>query len=574
MKIQRNHKGFTLVEILIAVSILAIAVVPMLANFVSSSKVNSKSKVTMNGTIVAQNIMEGINAYGVEETIIQLENTHDPAPDLKFMPSSMIVENWGRCTFAVEEVENTRHEFVKRPKYDADSYQDNNYTSSYSTNKGQTDFKDTIQMLAREMPGAYLENSHELNTSYAMKYAYKSERDGKVYFINDSMKRDSDNAHAYMFWLENVQYGSKKYDVLLTMDANYYRDHATNELKTTLDMDAVVPVDSSNPDATSNTVRNKITNSSDPNKFYYKRTYNDTMMSRINNNIGTAMSLDDTTPDRYNIESWTLDTVASNFLIKCRAGVTKEQILKGLERDIFINIKQEANPSDATKPYKVITVEYKYVVNDNSLLPPGTAAGSVSQGSGVTEIFRSCEKSPRNIFIYYTPNYAPFPGGSGKDTIHITNTAGEADGSGNLGTDLNLFLIRQTDLDFEHDSTTDLSVNESRYKVQVELDEKLKGNQVKNLRTHVYTNIGYNLADDQKMGGTGGSGMGEYKFNGTSVTEDYVKKELRFGGLDGINLEEGSNEEDYIYDVTVQVFKAGQNYDQSARIAKFTGSSN
>lgn len=73
MKIRGNDKGFTLTEVLIAVAILSIAVVPMLANFVTSSKVNSKSKRTMNGTVVAQNIMEGINAYGVENTIIQLE---------------------------------------------------------------------------------------------------------------------------------------------------------------------------------------------------------------------------------------------------------------------------------------------------------------------------------------------------------------------------------------------------------------------------------------------------------------------------------------------------------------------
>ena len=91
MRVQKNNKGFTLVEVLIAVSILAVLVVPLAANFVTSSKVNLKSKRVMDGTSVAQNVMEGVSSYGIEETIIQLEDADVVDLKLKFLPENSFI---------------------------------------------------------------------------------------------------------------------------------------------------------------------------------------------------------------------------------------------------------------------------------------------------------------------------------------------------------------------------------------------------------------------------------------------------------------------------------------------------
>ncbi len=68
--------GFSLVELLIAVTILAIIVIPLLHLFVTSTRINVKSRQTLRATTVAQDIMEGLKAYTLEEVRTQF-NTQD-----------------------------------------------------------------------------------------------------------------------------------------------------------------------------------------------------------------------------------------------------------------------------------------------------------------------------------------------------------------------------------------------------------------------------------------------------------------------------------------------------------------
>lgn len=55
---KRDNKGFTLLEVLIAVVILALIAVPLLRSFVSSYRVNARSRELMRATTLAQNEME------------------------------------------------------------------------------------------------------------------------------------------------------------------------------------------------------------------------------------------------------------------------------------------------------------------------------------------------------------------------------------------------------------------------------------------------------------------------------------------------------------------------------------
>lgn len=67
MKKKSDNRGFTLVEIIIAVAILAIAVSPLVANFIQSSKLNLKGRKSLNAMNLAQDIMEGMSGFTAGE---------------------------------------------------------------------------------------------------------------------------------------------------------------------------------------------------------------------------------------------------------------------------------------------------------------------------------------------------------------------------------------------------------------------------------------------------------------------------------------------------------------------------
>ncbi len=73
-KTEMNNRGFSLVEILIALAILAIITVPLLHAFVTSAKVNMNARRKLRVTTIAQDIMEGLKADSLEEIRYQFAN--------------------------------------------------------------------------------------------------------------------------------------------------------------------------------------------------------------------------------------------------------------------------------------------------------------------------------------------------------------------------------------------------------------------------------------------------------------------------------------------------------------------
>ena len=69
MKKKQNNRGFTLVELIIAVAVLGIVISPLIANFIQSGRLNKRARVNLDATNMAQDIMEGASAYSAEEFI-------------------------------------------------------------------------------------------------------------------------------------------------------------------------------------------------------------------------------------------------------------------------------------------------------------------------------------------------------------------------------------------------------------------------------------------------------------------------------------------------------------------------
>lgn len=64
---QLNNDGFSLIELLVAIVVLSIIVVPLLHSFVTAAKTNSKARSSMHATAIAENVMEEFEAYSIEE---------------------------------------------------------------------------------------------------------------------------------------------------------------------------------------------------------------------------------------------------------------------------------------------------------------------------------------------------------------------------------------------------------------------------------------------------------------------------------------------------------------------------
>ena len=119
MKVEkRNHKGFTLVELLIAVVILAVVVIPLANNFVLSAKINQKSKKVLNGTTMIQNVMEGMNAYTIEEIIMNFENHNAVSSNtLAFLPKGISVSNYGELDVSGNSIKFDKTKPISESQY-------------------------------------------------------------------------------------------------------------------------------------------------------------------------------------------------------------------------------------------------------------------------------------------------------------------------------------------------------------------------------------------------------------------------------------------------------------------------
>ena len=78
--LKNNDKGFSLIELIITIAIIALVVVPVLNSFFLAQDVNSEARLVQNATTVAQDIMEEFKAKSIEDmTALYTANTgNDP----------------------------------------------------------------------------------------------------------------------------------------------------------------------------------------------------------------------------------------------------------------------------------------------------------------------------------------------------------------------------------------------------------------------------------------------------------------------------------------------------------------
>lgn len=113
---KKKNQGFTLVELVIAIVILAIAVSPLLSNFIQSSKMNLKSRKQLNALNLAQDIMEGMSQYTAQENadyfFLASVSNNSILADKRVLPSGTTITS---CSGQVTTVSNNTLTNISTP---------------------------------------------------------------------------------------------------------------------------------------------------------------------------------------------------------------------------------------------------------------------------------------------------------------------------------------------------------------------------------------------------------------------------------------------------------------------------
>ena len=130
-KLNKNNKGMSLVEAIIAVAILSVAVIPVLACFSSTVRYNAVAKIKQRGTNTGMSVMESFKAYG-------LKDAHE-----KFVNGNFLVSAPSDVTYSVPGTGYFGEYVINNVSFnDSASETDKKYTVKVTVNKYQ-DIKDT-----------------------------------------------------------------------------------------------------------------------------------------------------------------------------------------------------------------------------------------------------------------------------------------------------------------------------------------------------------------------------------------------------------------------------------------------
>ena len=169
---QLNNEGFSLIELLIAIVILSIIVVPLLHSFVTSARTNAKSRNTMHATAIAEDVMELFEAHTLEE----MADTYEAATPTGFTNSvqkdaSLDVDGDGTAEDGIWQY-TFRDEKTTSGIYDVVVTLDpNGYTAL-----NEKDIVN-IQNLAGNLNAVYSESEDAAQEAYGYFEAYSGGRD-------------------------------------------------------------------------------------------------------------------------------------------------------------------------------------------------------------------------------------------------------------------------------------------------------------------------------------------------------------------------------------------------------------
>lgn len=206
-KHHKNNKGFSLLELLVSITILAVVMIPMLHSFITSARANAKAKKVMEATTVAQNIMEEIKSDDLSDYLTKYSYTKktvknasgNPVKDIngntistysqKFIDVSATPET---NTVSSAAVTVNGHKFRAEVTLDPQKYTSTTTPAAIRTDYN-TMFYNKLSGLSKTSNAFYIQqNDQELSAARAIDLlAYEDVRDSLIRTITIDIEHNS-----------------------------------------------------------------------------------------------------------------------------------------------------------------------------------------------------------------------------------------------------------------------------------------------------------------------------------------------------------------------------------------------
>lgn len=458
----KRNKGFSLVEVLVAVSILTIVVASLTKILISSSKVNQKTKRVLSATEISQNLFEGINSKTPEKAILELSalaKSDDIVldDDLSVIPNGMTYERIAE--FIVNGVD---------PATGNDAWVED-------TTGG----------------GLYVQSKvYDASTGKYRCKGFQESANGK-----------------YQFAVKGLKQGNTYYDVKITLDASNYDTTYTP---------------------------------ASPDPLYATDYVSIPKISNVNGGCD-GMSMEGTLA---------LNNVISGEYSgkQISTSLTEAQILKNMRRTYTLDI-QDIGVAGSPQIVADLTRHYEYTKTADLAL-----GYSGDYTMGAERIFDSSEygSSPRNLYLYYTPNYnSTGTSEAALDQFVINNLSDY---------DINVYIIRMEQDGAEAVVLDNVStdIREVEYAATVKINESDDTVVNTTIRTNLNDNILKNATLSDYKNRERSINKITYKVNSLSSTD--VDARLDVKGLDA------QKEKKRVYNVKIDVYmgKSGGKGDHNA----------
>lgn len=346
--IKRDNSGFSLVELLIAIVIIAIVLTPFYANFRESNYLNGQAKKTMDDTNMASNIMEGLSAYTPEEIILgfcsydtisgnSIDGIHIRNNRLNIMPNEVSVEEYG--------------ELKRLP---AGGYEKALVTTNFAEAMASCDYSSSI---------------------YTKPIVPGSTTKGPLAEFLEVVPQASGK---YYFYAQGVQQARGKYDLIIELDASSASGYSGD-----LNEDGIIDESAS--------------------EVYGYNDYDEAVIANLNPMFDGVYTENIQQKENAAVQFLTQKTNASLSMVK-------EDFYPVLERDIVIDIEYDAvTKLSKVVVRETYSVDSNFKANSSgqNVKIDNDFSGNLERALTDNIVFDGAKykQEPREIYIYYTANY-------------------------------------------------------------------------------------------------------------------------------------------------------------------------